>query len=364
MERVEASGPFGDLNAALRGDDRSIPTCSIVIPTYNGLELLRICLASIERHRPPGRSCPIEVVVADDASTDGTPEWLSATYPGVRLVRLESNGGFCAAANAGMAAARGRFIQLLNNDTEVTEAWIEAGLAPFVDDTVGSVAPLVLVRSDPRRVDSAGDTYALPGWPVKRGHGQSADSWAERPAGEVFGASGSSAFYRTEALRRSGGFDPLFGSYYEDIDLAFRLRWAGYRCVFAPACRIHHDVSATYDHRNPRLQRRMSRNAELVFWSNLPTRTLALAIVPHLAFISAQAAWRLARGRLGPFLTGKLDALRAWRQIRERRRRRSVIARSAIRPPHFALTSGSMEDVRNHLKRPLERSRSRALGRQ
>ena len=81
----------------------------------------------------------------------------------VRVVRLERNGGFCAAANAGIAAARGRFIQLLNNDTEVTAGWIEAGLAPFADATVGSVAPLVLVRSQPGRVDSAGDSYSSGG---------------------------------------------------------------------------------------------------------------------------------------------------------------------------------------------------------
>ncbi len=328
-----------------------------MIPTYNGRELLAICLASVQRHRPADRDCPIEVVVADDGSTDGTPEWLAQAHPGVRVVRLERNGGFCAAANAGIAAARGRYLQLLNNDTEVTKSWVEEGLAPFADETVGSVAPLVLVRSDPARVDSAGDSYAWMGWPSKRGHGQPASRWMVRPIEEVFGASGSSAFYRAEAVRRVGGLDPLFGSYYEDIDLAFRLRWAGYRCLFAPRCRILHEVSASYDHGSPSLQRRMSRNAELVFWSNLPARKLALAIGPHIAFVAVQAAWRLARGRLRPFAAGKLDAFRAWPQIRERRRRRMAIAQSAIRPPHFALSAGSLEDVRNHLRRPLERSR-------
>src|SRR5207247_2607524 len=110
--------------------------------------------------------------------------------------------------------------------------------------------------------------------------------------------------------------DPLFGSYYEDIDLAFRLRWAGYRCMFTPHCRIDHDVSATYDHGSPALQRRMACNAELVFWSNLPAGTLALAVGPHLALVAAQAAWRLARGRLQPFLAGKLDAVRYRSEIR------------------------------------------------
>lgn len=333
------------------------PLCSVVIPTYNGRNLLERCLKSVARHRPADPALSIEVIVADDASTDGTAAWLARAYPDVRVVELERNGGFCAAANAGIAAARGQFIQLLNNDTEVTEGWIEAGVASFSDPAIGSVAPLVLVRSDPGRVDSAGDSYALIGWPTKRGHGQPRELFAARSPEEVFGASGSSAFYRAAALQQVGGFDPLLGSYYEDVDLAFRLRWAGYRSLFVPQCVIHHDVSATYDHGSPSLQRRMARNAEIVFWSNLPRSMLTLAVVPHLGFVALQAAWRLARGRLRPFLLGKCDALRTWREIRARRKSRSELARRAVAAPHFALGAGSIQDVRNHLKRPREASR-------
>ncbi len=213
-----------------------------------------------------------------------------------------------AAANAGIAAASGSVIQVLNNDTEVTPGWAQAGLAPFADATVGSVAPLVLVRSDPSRVDSAGDRFAVFGWPSKRGHGQDAGTWMAHPSGPVFGASGSSAFYRARALETVGAYDPAFGSYYEDVDLAFRLRWAGYSCVFEPSCRILHEVSASYDHTRPDLQRRMARNAELLFWTDLPAAWLIAALVPHLGFTCLQALWRFARGRARPFLAGKLDA--------------------------------------------------------
>ena len=326
------------------------PTCSVVIPSYNGRKLLAPCLAAIARHRP--RGLPIEVIVADDASTDGTPSWLAEAHPEVRPVRLDRNAGFCGAANAGIAAARGEYIQLLNNDTEVAAGWIEAGLAPFADPAVGSVAPLVLVRSDPTRVDSAGDSYAAFGWPSKRGHGQDAADWASRPPDRVFGASGSSAFYRASALRAVGGFDPTFGSYYEDVDLAFRLRWAGFDCAFAPDCRILHDLSATYDHADPALQRRMARNAEVVFWSNLPPRWLLAAFLPHAAFTLAQGLWRLARGRHRPFLAGKLDALRRWPTLRDRRRLRADLAKKAGRRPHFRLTLAPVGDARNHLNRP------------
>jgi O-antigen biosynthesis protein len=297
------------------------------------------------------------VIVADDASTDDTADWLSDAHPDVRLVRLDQNAGFCGAANAGIAASRGTFIQLLNNDTEVSSGWIEAGLSPFSEARIGSVAPLVLVRSDPSRVDSAGDSYAAFGWPSKRGHGQSASLWADRAPDRVFGASGSSAFYRAEALRAVGGFDPAFGSYYEDVDLAFRLRWAGYECAFAPNCRIFHDLSASYDHSSPALQRRMARNAELLFWSNLPLSWLVAAALPHATFTIAQGLWRLARGRHRPFVAGKLDAFRQWHTLRGRRRLRADLRRSSLASPHFPFSITPVGDARNHLRRPKEAKR-------
>ncbi len=157
-----------------------------------------------------------------------------------------------------------------------------------------------------------------------------------------------------------GSYDPSFGSYYEDVDLAFRLRWGGYGCVFAPRCRILHEVSASYDHARPALQRRMSRNSEVLFWIDLPTPWLVAALVPHLAFVVAQGLWRLARGRARPFVLGKLDACRALADLRKRRAFRSHLARSPIARPHFPLSMIPLADVRNHLRRPREAYRRRA----
>ena len=339
------------------------PMLSVVIPSYNGRPLLETCLASIARHRPA--EIAIEVIVADDGSTDDTAGWLTREHPDVRLVRHDQNRGFVAAANAGIAAARGEFIQLLNNDAEVTEGWAETGLSPFTDPCVGSVAPLVLVRSGPSRVDSAGDAYALVGWPHKRGHGEPVANWADHPGDRAFGASGSSAFYRASALRRVGLFDPTFGAYYEDIDLAFRLRWAGYECVFAPRCRILHDISASYDHARPELQRLMARNAEILFWGDLPAPLLALAFWPHVGFTLLQMMTRLAQGRLRPFLLGKLDALKDRSAWRARRALRLDLANSAISRPHFPLSLLSLREVRNHRSRPRKTAwQANAVGRE
>ena len=298
----------------------------------------------------------MEVIVADDGSTDGSAEWLADEFPEVVVVRLPVNGGFVAAANAGISGARGSVIQLLNNDAEVTDGWASPALRHFEDPSVGSVAPLVVWRSEPDRVDSAGDAYALPGWPFKRGHGEPVKRWAAMGPRECFGASGSSAFYRASALRELGGFDPCFGSYYEDVDLAFRLRWLGLRCVFEPASLVLHEVSATYDHGRADLQRRMSRNAEFLFWANLPGRWLAAAVLPHVGMLTFQVAWKASRNRLGPFLRGKLDAWRRLGAIRERRREVRRFGASATSPPRFPITWAPVSGLRNHARRIPEAS--------
>ena len=325
------------------------PTLSVVIPTHNGRHLLADCLGSLRDHRPA--AIDLDVVVADDASTDGTADWVRAKHPEARVVSLPSNGGFCAAANAGIDAACGEFIQLLNNDAEVLPGWAEAGLAPFDDPLVGSVAPLVAVRSRPDRVDSAGDAYAFYGRPSKRGHGDPIERWSARPAEEVFGASASSAFYRADAVRRVGAFDPSYGSYYEDVDLAFRLRWAGYRCVYAPSCRILHDVSATYDHGSASLHRRMSRNAEALFWTNLPTGWIVAAILPRIAFLAAQLCWKFRRGQARAFLEGKASALRSIRAYRLERDRRRTLVRDAIASPNFRIDVVPIDRSLGHRRR-------------
>ncbi len=90
--------------------------------------------------------------------------------------------------------------------------------------------------------------------------------------------------------------------------------------MFEPRSRVYHDISATYDHNCPVLQRRMARNAEYLFWSDLPARWLVAGVIPHLAFVVVQGLWRLSRGRARPFVLGKIDALRELPGLIARRR--------------------------------------------
>lgn len=286
---------------------------SVVIPSHNRPDLLRRCLASLARHAPRGT----EVLVIDDGSTGACVSVAAGEFPGVRLLRHERAGGFCAAANAGLHAASRPIVELLNDDTEVTTGWAESALVHFRQPGVAAVAPLVLLGPvDQRapRVDSAGDRYYLGGIASKRGHGRLLGPEHLR-AGTVFGASACAAFYDRAAVLAVGGFPEELGAYFEDVDLAFRLHWAGHRVVYEPACRVWHHGASSHGPCRGALLAQQARNEEWVFWRNLPTSLLARALPRHLAVLVAKAVRRWREGAFRPWLLGKLRVLGQWRAI-------------------------------------------------
>jgi GT2 family glycosyltransferase len=304
----------------------ALPTLSIVIPSFNGLDHLRSLLPTVRRHAPNNA----QVIVVDDASTDGTSNWLQANHRWVEVVSLAANQGFCGAVNAGVTRARGEVVELLNNDTVVCPNWAEHGLAHFADPTVGSVAPLVLFFDRPEVIDSAGQEYHICGWARNRGYGQPVREELLLSR-EVFGPSGSSGFYRTSALARTGVMLPEYGAYYEDVDLSFRLRWAGYRCIYEPKSRIFHREHASYGE-NERVVWLLARNEELVYWVNLQARELLIGILPHLGFLAIRTLRKLVSGHGPIFLGAKWDALRQWRWVLERRQLLRHMAATADQP--------------------------------
>jgi GT2 family glycosyltransferase len=287
------------------------PSLSVVVPTHNGLAVLKECLASVLRYRP----ARTEVIVVDDASRDGTADWLTVAHPEVRLIRLRRNGGFCVAINAGIRAARADVVQTLNNDTVVTPGWGEAALALFADPTVGSVAPLVWLLDRDGEVDSAGDQYHLCGWAMNRGHGQQLGPEL-RQVTEVLGASASAGFFRREALLRVGLFPEHFRAYLDDVDVAFRLRAAGYRSLFTPNARVFHRLHYSHDCQAPALITQAALNEERVFWGNMPAGLLLAGLLPHLGYVGCRFLMRcLQRQHPLAYLRGKLQILGEWRRV-------------------------------------------------
>ena len=238
------------------------------------------------------------------------------TFTDVRVLRFQRRRGFCAAVNAGIRAARHPIVELLNDDTEVTAGWAEAALARFADPRLAAVAPLVLRGSpgerepSPLSIDSAGDRYFLGGIAGKRGHGQPISMPAICKAAKSSAPALPARSIAAHALLDVGAFPEEFGSYFEDVDVAFRLHWAGHRIVYEPASRVWHRVSASHGRPTRRLLEQQSRNEERVFWRNLPRHDLLRALPWHAAVLAAKACRRWQHGELLPFVFGRLRAFR------------------------------------------------------
>jgi len=304
---------------------RPSPLISVIIPNWNGAHHLPTCLESLRRQTYPRA----EVIVADNGSTDGSLDLVARDYPEVRVLDLGENRGFAGACNAGIRAARGVFVVLLNNDTEADPRWLEEVIAAFQrHPEAGSVASKMLLFDRRDTFHTAGDFYRVDGIPGNRGVWQKDVGQYERDE-YVFSACGGSAAYRKAMLDQVGLLDEDFFFSCEDVDLAWRAQLAGWRCVYAHRAVVYHKLSATgggvtasfYDGRNfiYLLAKDYPGDLWRIYWRAILRAQLRIAA-------EALRAWRgaAARARLRGQLAGLLGILRMGRKRRAVQRSRTV----------------------------------------
>ncbi|HEU4323818.1 MAG TPA: glycosyltransferase family 2 protein [Roseiflexaceae bacterium] len=289
---------------------------SVIIPTWNGLRYLPECLGALLPQLPSDA----EVLLVENGSTDGTAAWVRQNHPQVRLLDLGRNTGFAGGVAAGLRAARGGLLLLLNND-----AFIEPGCLPALlgalehDPTLGAAGGVLTFAHRPDLVASAGiclrrDGVALDLWP-----GRAVADLPEQPV-PVAGPSGALALYRRALLEDVGLFEPAFFAYLEDVDLALRALLRGWRSVVVPAARARHVYSATGGQGSPFKQRLLGRNRLYVLARCLPgpllRRWLPLILGYDLLAVGYSLAWRQPAIR-----QGRIEALRALPGWLDERRR-------------------------------------------
>lgn len=290
---------------------------SIIIPNWNGGKYLPTCLDALKRQTYPN----IEVIVADNASSDGSQALITSQYPQVKLVQLPENRGFTGACNAGIRAASGDYIALLNNDTEVDDGWAAAVVNAFERyPEIGIVASKMLLFDKRDHIHTAGDYFTVDGRAGNRGVWQQDVGQFDNEE-YVFSACGGSSAYRKSMLDKIGLLDDDFFFSLEDMDLAWRAQLAGWRCLYTPKAIVYHHLSATgggvtasyYD----------GRNLIFVLVKNYPRelwRKYGWSVLRSQIKLAAEAlrAWRgaAARARLRGMWAGLWQLPQAWRKRR------------------------------------------------
>lgn len=264
----------------------------IVILNWNGAEHLRRFLPSVVASAPAG----VEVVVADNGSTDDSVAVLGAGFPSVRVIRLDANYGFAEGYNRALEQLEADCFVLLNSDVETPAGWLEPLIAALENDReVAAVAPKLRAWTAPEKFEyagAAGGYIDYLGYPFCRGRilrSMETDSGQYDDARDVFWVSGAAFCCRADVFRKLGGFDARFFAHMEEIDLCWRMQLAGYWVRIVPESTVYHLGGGTLTTDSPQKIYFNHRNnlAMLLKCASPVQRAVVIVVRPALDLLAA-----------------------------------------------------------------------------
>jgi GT2 family glycosyltransferase len=297
-----------------------VARAAVVIPTWNGAHFLGECLRSLA-----SQTHPAEIIVVDNASTDGSAELVGDRFPKVSLVRLPSNRGFAGAVNVGIDHALRSgvdYIALFNNDAVAEPDWLERLIACAEQHPEAGIVTSKLLLADGIHIDSTGDFYSSWGWAYPRGRDEVDHGQYDAPElREVFCGSGGASLFRARMLQQVGSFDEDYFAYLEDQDLGFRAQLRGWRARYEPQARAYHRMmgtSATIEHFG---RYHAIRNCIYLYVKNVPAPLFWRYLPKFLLGLTLMAANDVRRRRFRAIARAYLDAaIHLPRMLRKRRR--------------------------------------------
>ena len=264
---------------------------SIIIPHWNGIEILSDCLESLAQTEYTN----LEIIVVDNASTDGSQDWVNINYPSVKLVENDQNYGYAGGCNRGASVATGDYLVFLNNDTIQDSKWID----PLVDflnlnSNVAAVQPKILNFFDQSKFDYAGGAGGwldILGYPFARGRvflEQEKDAGQYDKIRPIFWASGTALMVRKTDFESANGFDETFFAHQEEIDLCWKFRLMGKETWAVPSGIVYHKNALTLPMFSRKKQYLNHRNSLLMILCNynLPLTLYIMPIRIALEFVA------------------------------------------------------------------------------
>lgn len=303
------------------------PSVSVVVINWNAGSLLERCVAALSQQT----HSPNRIIVVDNASSDDSLTPIEKRYGDIEIVRLQSNIGFAAANNHAIAMLEDSdWVALVNPDAFPTPDWLEEMLRAARENPDYAFFGCRLVRAgDQDILDGTGDIYHVGGLAWRRDHGSYART-VMRDNEEIFTPCAAAAIYRRDALKTVNGFDESFFCYFEDIDLGFRLRLAGYRCLYVSSAVVYHQGSGTTEMRSDFSVYHGHRNLVWTYVKNMPAVMFWLYLPQHLWLNIVTIAWYVVNGRALTILAAKRDALlglpKVWTRRQAIQRQKKVSA--------------------------------------
>jgi GT2 family glycosyltransferase len=260
----------------------------IVILNWNGLEFLKMFLKNVIEHSSNAETA---VCVADNGSTDGSPEWVEANFNNVKVIRLNKNWGFAGGYNLAISQLNAKYFVLLNSDIEVTEGWLQP-LVNHMDSNpdVASCQPRIRSYYEKDYFEHAGAAGCFIdkfGYPFCRGR---IFDKIEKDTGQydspidIFWSTGACMIVQSEVWKKCGGFDDMFFAHMEEIDLCWRFSKAGYRVSYVPDSIVYHVGGGTLNYNSPFKTYLNFRNSLFLLYKNLPDNKLHIILFSRMLF--------------------------------------------------------------------------------
>lgn len=319
----------------------------IVIPNFNGRDLLAICLRSIYSQS----YTDWRIILVDNGSSDGSAAFVREHFPDVSLLALAENTGFSAAVNRGIEAGDASLIFLLNNDTELEPDCLQQLVDAAVQDPADFFAAKMVNYHERSLLDGAGEGYLRGGAGYRIGT-MEADGGVYNVSRQVFGACGGAALYRRQTLLEVGLFEPRFFAYLEDVDWNLRAARLGKVCRYVAEARVYHIGSATSGSKFNDFTIRLSTRNSLFVVARNYSRAMLLR---YSFFIGLyQFFWLLfvlKKKQVRPYCRGLAEGIAGWPEMRryynennENNESRLRLGGAEVSPTHLQETLRQAEE--------------------
>lgn len=310
---------------------------SLIIVNWHSEAVLAEALAALDKQT----ALPDRVIVVDNGSATDLPLAEYGRGP-ISVIRMPTNVGFSAGNNRAIIdAVDSEWVALLNPDAIPEPTWLERLIVATREHAdFSAFGSKQIMAEDRRLLDGLGDIYHVSGAAWRDGHGQPESRRDARPA-EIFAPCAAAALYRRDALIEAGGFDEDFFCYFEDVDLGFRLRLLGHKCMLVPEAVVYHVGGATTGGQQSDFAvYHGQRNLVWSFFKNMPWPYFWLYLPQHLLFNLASVALFVARGRGGVILRAKWSALCGLPKMIGKRR----LIHDRVRVPYRTIRAAMLAD--------------------
>lgn len=251
----------------------------VVIPNWNGADMLSHCLESLQKQTQLHK-----IIVVDNGSVDNSIE-IVKKFKNIILIQNSKNYGFTGGVNPGIEYAikyNADYVVLFNNDAIAKKDWLKNLIKAMNSHPEAGIVTSKIMRDDKKHLDSTGDFYSVYGTPFPRGRNL-IDSGQYDNDTEVFGASGGASMYKVSMLKEIGIFDQRFFAYYEDVDISFRARLAGWKIFYEPSAIVYHKVSSTSSKMGDFSRYHSIKNFLILYTKDMPLK-LYLKYLPKFLY--------------------------------------------------------------------------------